>query len=88
MSATFTDSSRQPAAALLYRLAANLRATARRVLASATHVDAWLANRRAAAIARRDLNSMSDRELKDIGITRVDVERVAWGASNRDDLWM
>ena len=25
-----------------------------------------------------------DRELKDIGITRVDVERVSWGDSNRD----
>ncbi len=88
MSATFSDSGRQPAAALLHRLAANLRAAARRALACGTHLDAWLANRRTAAIARRDLNSMSDCELKDIGITRVDVERVARGASNRDAPWM
>lgn len=82
MFAAVTDSSRHPASR--YRLVVFLRAMEQRARAFARRFRVWLANRRAAASAYRDLNSMSDRELKDIGITRVDVERVAWGASNRD----
>jgi uncharacterized protein YjiS (DUF1127 family) len=31
----------------------------------------------------RELNSMGDRELSDIGISRSDIPRVAWDASQR-----
>lgn len=82
MFAAFIESRRN--ASMLYRLAFLLRTAERRARKSALRVHTWLARRRAAAQARGDLSSMSDRELKDIGITRVDVERVAWGASNRD----
>ena len=84
MFATFSHSSRHPVAAPLYRLAGLLRTAECWVLASATRFDAWLRNRQEAARARRDLSAMSDRELHDIGITRVDVERIARGASDRD----
>ena len=84
MLSTSCDSSRHPVTAPLYQLAAFLSSAEHRLRASATRLDAWLVERRAASTARRDLSSMSDRELKDIGITRVDVERVSWGASNRD----
>ena len=84
MLGTSCDSSRHPVSAALYQLAAFLRSAEHRLRASATRLDARLVDRRAARTARRDLSSMSDRELKDIGITRVDVERVSWGASNRD----
>jgi len=81
---TFGDSSRDPPTAPPYGLAALLRSAEHRIRAFATRVDTWLAERRTARTARRDLSAMSDRELKDIGITRVDVERVSWGDSNRD----
>ena len=84
MLGTSCDSRRHPATTPLYQLAAFLRSAEHRLHASATRLDVWLAERRAARTARRDLSAMSDRELKDIGITRVDVERVSWGASNRD----
>jgi uncharacterized protein YjiS (DUF1127 family) len=50
----------------------------------ATRLNAWLERRRAAAAALLALNAMSDRELRDIGLTRFDVQRVAWGWSVRD----
>jgi len=81
---TFCDSSRDSPTAAPSALAALLRAAEHRIRASAVRLDAWLAERRTARTARRDLSAMSDRELKDIGITRVDVERVSWGDSNRD----
>ena len=84
MLGTSCDSSRHPATAPLYQLAAFLRSAEHRLFASATRLDAWLAQRRTAKRARRDLGAMSDWELKDIGITRVDVERVSWGASDRE----
>jgi len=31
----------------------------------------------------RELNSMGDRELSDIGISRSDIPRIAWEASQR-----
>jgi len=82
MFAAFIDSRRN--SALFDRLAMLVRAAERRARQCAMLFGEWLAKRRAAAKARGDLSSMSDRELKDIGITRVDVERVAWGASDRD----
>ena len=71
------------AAAALFLVAAVMKAWARRVCAAAKGLDAWLEKRRVAAAALQDLGTMSERELLDIGLTRVDVHRVAWGASDR-----
>jgi len=74
---------RYRSAAALFWAAGVLRAAARGMRAAAKWLDAWLEKRRVAAVALRDLGTMSERELLDIGLTRVDVHRVAWGASNR-----
>ena len=68
----------------LFQLAAVLHVSARAVRAMATRLNAWLERRRAADAALLVLNTMSDRELRDIGLTRFDVQRVAWGGSVRD----
>jgi len=68
-------------AAALLQFAAAMAVAARRLRAAAKSLDAWLERRRIAAAALRDLGRMSERELKDIGLTRVDVQRVAWGAA-------
>jgi len=70
-------------AAALFRLATTLHVAAGRVRATARRLDAWLEKRRVAAAALHDFGTMSERELLDIGLTRVDVHRVAWGASDR-----
>jgi uncharacterized protein YjiS (DUF1127 family) len=67
--------------AALFQVAAALVIAARRLRVAAKALDAWLERRRLAAAAFRDLGGMSERELKDIGLTRVDVWRVAQGAS-------
>jgi uncharacterized protein YjiS (DUF1127 family) len=38
---------------------------------------AWLERRRSARIAREQLSAMSERELRDIGMSRADIDRVA-----------
>ena len=68
-------------AAALLQVAAAMAAAARRLRAAAKSLDAWLEKRRVAEAALHDLGGMSERELKDIGLTRVDVWRVAQGAS-------
>lgn len=68
----------------LFQLAAVLHVAARDVRAMATRLNAWLERRRAADAALLVLNTMSDRELRDIGLSRFDVQRVAWGGSVRD----
>ena len=70
-------------AAALFQTASALNKVSRRMRIAARQLHAWLEKRRIAADARRDLGMMSERELKDIGITIVDVERVARGASDR-----
>ena len=70
-------------AAALFQVAAFMRAGARQVRAAAKWLDVRLERRRVAAAALRDFGTMSERELLDIGLTRVDVHRVAWGASDR-----
>jgi uncharacterized protein YjiS (DUF1127 family) len=71
-------------AASLLRVAAVMHAGARYVRAAAKWLDASLERRRVAAAALQDFGTMSERELFDIGLTRVDVHRVAWGASDRN----
>ena len=78
----FTYDTQYRSAAALLRVAAIMLAAARSVRAAAKRLDAWLERRRVAAAAFHDFGTMSERELLDIGITRVDVHRVAWGASD------
>ena len=68
----------------LFQLAAVLHVAARGVRALATRLNAWLERRRAAAASLAQLNAMTDRELRDIGLTRFDVQNTAWGVSTRD----
>jgi uncharacterized protein YjiS (DUF1127 family) len=71
-------------AAALLRVAAVMQAGARGLRTAAKCLDAWHEKRRVAKAALHDLGTMSERELLDIGLTRVDVHRVAWGASDRN----
>jgi len=77
----FTYDTQYRSAAVLFSVAAVMLAAARSVRAAAKRLDAWLEKRRVAAVAFHDLGRMSERELLDIGLTRADVHRVAWGAS-------
>ena len=67
-----------------FQFAAILRAASYRVRAVAMRLDACLERRRAAAASLAQLNAMTDRELRDIGLTRFDVQNTAWGVSTRD----
>jgi uncharacterized protein YjiS (DUF1127 family) len=71
---------RHPQAVALYRLAAMLHAGARVMRAAAQRLDAWLEARRLAAGARAALADMSDRDLRDIGLARADVDRIMSGS--------
>ena len=71
-------------AAALFWVSGVMHAGARRLCAAAKRLEAWLEKRRVAAAAFHDFGSMSERDLLDIGLTRVDVHRVAWGASDRN----
>lgn len=64
-------------AEILFRAASAMQLAAQSLRALAERLEAWLDNRRAARRALREFSSMSDRELKDIGLTRSDTERVA-----------
>ena len=70
-------------AVALFRMAAIVRAADGRVRAAVNEFLAWLEKRRVAATAFHDFETMSERELRDIGLNRADVNRVAWGASDR-----
>jgi uncharacterized protein YjiS (DUF1127 family) len=63
----------------LQRCAAFLNALANTVSMAATRLNTWLESRRGAVSVRRHLGEMSDRELRDIGLTRFDIEDVAKG---------
>jgi uncharacterized protein YjiS (DUF1127 family) len=80
----FTYETPYRSAAALFRVAAIMQAGARRLRAVAKWLNAWLEKRRVAAAALHDFAKMSERDLLDIGLTRVDVHRVAWGASDRN----
>ena len=70
-----------PGAVQLYAFGRLLFMSARALDAAARSLDAWLAMRQRAAAARRDLRAMTDRELRDIGLTRSDIEYVANGGA-------
>ena len=77
---------RNPFATPLFHFAAVLRVAFRRVQKVATRLNVWLEGRRVAASTLPMLNAMSDRELRDIGLTRFDVQRVANGSHGVDQL--
>jgi uncharacterized protein YjiS (DUF1127 family) len=79
---TFTYDTQYRSTAVLLWVATIMLAGARGVRAAAKRLDAWLERRRVAEAAFHDFGTMSDRELLDIGLTRVDLNRVAWGASD------
>jgi len=58
-------------------------AVARHLRAVAKRMDEWLERRRSAAAAFDDLGRMSERELLDIGLSRAEVNRAAWGVPDR-----
>ena len=79
----FKSSTPYRSAAALFLFADLMHAAAWRVRLVARRLHTWLEKRRIAISALYDLGTMSERELLDIGLTRVDVNRVAWGASDR-----
>jgi uncharacterized protein YjiS (DUF1127 family) len=64
-------------AAALYRCAALLHALARGLGASAGSLDTWLESRRRVTAVRLHLEAMTDHRLRDIGLTRFDIQTVA-----------
>ena len=81
-SMSFPEPQYRSTAALLL-LATVMQAGARRLCAAAKRLEAWLERRRVAAAAFHDFGTMGERELRDIGLTRADLHRVAWGGSDR-----
>jgi uncharacterized protein YjiS (DUF1127 family) len=73
---------RSIAVASLLFLSVILSAGARHVRRFAKALGTWLERRRARSAGLRELRSMSDRELKDLGIGRSDIEGIA-----RDVRW-
>ncbi len=70
-------------AAALFQAADLMHVAGNGLRAIAKSLEAWLERRRLAVRAMHDFDTMSERDLKDIGLTRVDLNRVAWGASDR-----
>ncbi len=66
-----------------FRLAAMLRAAESGVRAATKDMSGWVEERRLAAAACHDFETMSERTLRDIGLSRADVNRMAWGAPDR-----
>ena len=64
-------------AALLQGVAAHLHSLALVLAAAALRYDRWSDIRRRKAAARLELGQMSDRELRDIGLDRGEIDYVA-----------
>jgi len=62
-----------PARLLLY-VAAAMRAAAYRMRAAARRLDQWIGRPQPSALAIEELQTMSYRELRDIGLSRCDVQ--------------
>jgi uncharacterized protein YjiS (DUF1127 family) len=67
------------------RTTSSIRVTRHRLLTLVARPLTWLGRWRDADAALAQFETMGERELFDIGITRVDVYRVARGASTRDE---
>jgi uncharacterized protein YjiS (DUF1127 family) len=66
-------------AVALFRVAALMHVAAGHLRTGAKSLHAWLETRRRAAVATHEFERMSDRTLRDIGLSRADMLRVAWG---------
>lgn len=71
-------------AVALFRMAAMLYAGAAQMRSAAQSLHTWLEKRRREAIALDEFAAMSERNLRDIGLSRADVLRVAWGVPDRN----
>jgi uncharacterized protein YjiS (DUF1127 family) len=60
-----------------------MQTAGRRLRGVAMGLHAWVERRRVAAAAFADFGTMGERELQDIGLTRSDLHRAAWGAAVR-----
>lgn len=69
----------------LFRLAVVTHSAAEHLRAAAKSLHAWLDKRRRAAIACHEFERMSDRSLRDIGLSRADVLSAAWGVERSSD---
>jgi uncharacterized protein YjiS (DUF1127 family) len=72
-----THSQRSFSVAALLQVSFVLSAAGRRARVLAKILETWLARRRREREGLAALSAMSDRELRDIGITRSDIERMA-----------
>ena len=72
-----THSQRSFSVAALLQVSFVLSAAGRRARVLAKILETWIARRRAAREGLAALSAMSDRELRDIGIARSDIERMA-----------
>jgi uncharacterized protein YjiS (DUF1127 family) len=70
---------RHPFAALLVRIGNSLHRGAAVLRTLGERLDAWLATRRRAVEDRDVLAGMSDRELRDIGVSRASIDPIAEG---------
>jgi uncharacterized protein YjiS (DUF1127 family) len=73
-----TQTQKSISVAALLQVSFVLSAAGRRARVLAKALDAWIARRRAAREAISALNAMSERELRDIGLGRSDIDRIAW----------
>ena len=71
--------------ALMFQMAAALHAPSGRMRSAANVLHAWLEKRRRAAIAFHEFERMSECSLRDIGLSRADVLRAAWGVERSGD---
>lgn len=76
---------RHPFAALLVGIGDTLHAGAVTLRMLGKRLDVWLATRKRAADDRDVLAGMSDRELRDIGISRASIDPIADGIWMRED---
>lgn len=86
MQSMSTQQTQYRSAAVLFVVADSMQGAGRHVCAAAKWLHSWLEQRRVAAAAFQDFGTMGERELLDIGLTRADLHRVAWGASDRNHI--
>ena len=63
-----------------------LLAADQRMRKTALRLFAWIEKRRATEAALLILNAMSERELRDIGLTRTDVQHMTWNATTTPEV--
>jgi uncharacterized protein YjiS (DUF1127 family) len=59
----------------------------RRAARALLRLDARFAAERRRRAALRELATMSERDLRDVGLTRHDIDRLAWDAAAWSDRW-